>query len=256
MGGIASALADKDFQSAMPDDQIKYLSSVDQDFAKAERKDQVAYLNHIKGNTTPTQIEKQNPVPSDFSREANAFGLGAASGASGLPETQHPLMDLGKSMAAPPTMGEIAEKSLGPGYAIGKQLYRAGRQIFSPSGGGENAAIERAHGVGTAVGVAAPLAIGEGIDRAPGELRTVGRSALLDPVTGEPTITPTSIAKRALRTPEEAAAAAPKPLGHPENPGWMTKLPDRLELPKPLFEPISNSPNIANSKYLAEQGKA
>jgi hypothetical protein len=38
--------------------------------------------------------------------------------------------------------------------------------------------------------------------------RNVGRKALLDPVTGEPTITPTSIAKRALRDPKEIESAA------------------------------------------------
>ena len=38
-------------------------------------------------------------------------------------------------------------------------------------------------------------------------LRNVARKALLDPVTGEPTITPTTVAKRVLRTPEEIGEA-------------------------------------------------
>ena len=57
------------------------------------------------------------------------------------------------------------------------------------------------------------------------------------------------------KLPNRMPEAQPQ-LGSPENPGWNTKLSDRLNLPKPQFEPIGNSPNIANQRYLAEQGKA
>ncbi len=68
MGGVAQALTDKDFLTAQPDDQKKYLSSVDPDFAKASPEDQDAYHAHVVRpavmannkamNAQPTQREK------------------------------------------------------------------------------------------------------------------------------------------------------------------------------------------------------
>ena len=68
-----------------------------------------------------------------------------------------------------------------------------------------------------------------------GYVKSAARTALLDPVTGKPTITPTPIIQRILRTPEEASAAA---------------------LANAPSEPITNSPNIAAQKYAAEQATA
>jgi hypothetical protein len=64
MGAIAQALADKDFLSAQPQDQMKYLASIDKDFAAAKPEEQGQYLNHIlapsrlKQSAQPTQFEK------------------------------------------------------------------------------------------------------------------------------------------------------------------------------------------------------
>jgi hypothetical protein len=193
MGGIAQALTDKDFLSAQPEDQKSYLSSIDQDFAKASPEDQNGYLNHILAPgrlaraAQPTQFEKDNPVPPAHEREANEFLLGAASGASGLPESTHALSDFGKSLFAPPKMNAdtVGESILGPAYGVGKSIYNAGKQIFSPSGQADDAAMERAHGVGSLTGMAIPAALGEGINRAPGEVLDMTKSAVVD-ATGQP----------------------------------------------------------------------
>jgi hypothetical protein len=54
---------DKDFLSASPDDQIKYLSSVDSDFAKAEHGDQLAYISHITGKPVSAVPKVPAPAP-------------------------------------------------------------------------------------------------------------------------------------------------------------------------------------------------
>lgn len=42
---------DKDFASAQPEDQIKYLSAQDPEFAKAPHEDQMGYLQHLTGKS-------------------------------------------------------------------------------------------------------------------------------------------------------------------------------------------------------------
>jgi hypothetical protein len=78
MGGVAQALTDKDFLTAQPDDQKKYLSSVDPDFAKATPADQDAYHSHVvlpavransaKMNAQPTQLEKASQPQSTYGK--------------------------------------------------------------------------------------------------------------------------------------------------------------------------------------------
>lgn len=67
---------DKDFLSAPPDDQIKYLASQDPDFAKASRADQLGYITHITGKA---------PAP-------NA-GLAPPAGAPSITSAIKPLAD-------------------------------------------------------------------------------------------------------------------------------------------------------------------
>jgi hypothetical protein len=199
MGAIAQALTDKDFLNAHPDDQKKYLSSVDPDFAKGSPQDQQAYLNHILEPTrkatisqSGAQFEKVNKMQPN-ERQANSFLLGAASGASGLPETLHPIHDA--ATQSPHSIGDIAKEglkaSLGPLPSVASSLYNIGKEALTPAGKNEDpedVSERRAHAVGSGVGMLAPIALGEGVERAPGEIggATRGLAKLGTDVTGKP----------------------------------------------------------------------
>jgi hypothetical protein len=112
----------------------------------------------------PRLAQKVAPVPSNFDREATEFGLGVASGASGLPETMHPLKDAVKNAQGTPTpTDEIVGESIFPGYGAAKGIYRAGKELFSgpPNEDPEDAAMRRAHGAGSLVGQVVPAMAGE-----------------------------------------------------------------------------------------------
>ena len=179
---------DKDFLAAKPEDQHAYLMATDSDYAAAAPEDQKAYLTHVThpansenlpGSTPrlqesvnkgvapmkpPTQFEKDRPVPSNQEREAGEFDLGALSSASGLPESEHPIKDALNQPPEKPTLGNIASAAIGPAYGLGKSIYGMGKSILAPSGEGEDAAMERAHGAGQAAGMVLPAAIGEGVE--------------------------------------------------------------------------------------------
>ena len=56
---LTTAAKDPDFLKAPTSDKIAFLSAHDSDFAAAHPDDQAAYINHIMGNDTPTQFEKE-----------------------------------------------------------------------------------------------------------------------------------------------------------------------------------------------------
>jgi hypothetical protein len=115
-------------------------------------------------NAAPPAPQKLPPVPSTFDRSANEFLLGAASGASGLPETMHPLKDAIKGAGQMPPLDESIGESIFPGYGAAKGIYRAGKELLSPRGEHEDpddAAIRRAHGAGSIVGQGSTAMLGE-----------------------------------------------------------------------------------------------
>jgi len=118
---------------------------------------------------TETEFEKQNRVTPE-NREAGEFLLGAASGASGLPETMHPVADFGTQLGQKPSAMDVAGESiLGPAYGLGKSVLGIGKDILSPTGrteDPEDARLRRLHGMGQAIGTAAPLALGDVAEKA------------------------------------------------------------------------------------------
>lgn len=121
-------------------------------------------------NATETTFEKQNKM-GPVGRQLTEFGLGAASGASGLPESLDPIGDLGKAAAQKnKSLGDIVKDaaystSIGPLAGIASGLYHAGKDIFAPSGSGDDAAEQRAHGFGSLAGQIAPALAGEAANR-------------------------------------------------------------------------------------------
>jgi len=109
----------------------------------------------------------------------------------------------------------------GPGsQAIGRGIYRAATTLsplvpgLNPQASEAQAAKGNTSGVGLEAAIPLGLAVAgaalPGAAKAFGDaggLRGTARSLLLDPVTGEPTLTPHSIAKRLLRNPEEVSEA-------------------------------------------------
>lgn len=174
---LSTAARDPDFLKAGTGDKIAFLSAHDADFSKAAPADKAGYINHILGNDQKTPFEKRNEM-GPVGRQLNSLALGAASGASGLPETMNPLED-----AAPKPKGigdvlkDAAIQSVGPLPGIAAGLYRAGKDIVAPSGTGDDAAEQRAHGFGSLAGQIAPALVGEAVDSGATSLRGT-RSAL------------------------------------------------------------------------------
>jgi hypothetical protein len=274
MPDTAQLAQDNDFLAAKPADQIAYLSHIDPDFAKASPADQEAYRAFVHGNAVkarnaePTQFEKENPIPAPQEREAGEFLIGTASGASGLPETMHPIRDA--LNAPPPSIRETLtdpETYLGPAYGIARSLYGAGKEIFAPSGQGEDAAMLRAHGVGRAVGMVAPMAIGEGVDKAPEEISGGIRKSA--GAMGENLRTPKGALKPGIRTTSRIIGAG---LGHlsglpgMEAVGALTApslvdmfVPERAPVPKAVAPAVrspfegATSSSIRNTPFAGEQ---
>lgn len=158
---LSQVVNDQDFLNAPMAKKIAYLSAHDADFAKATPQKQGGYINHLLGNDQETNFEKQNKMD-PFNRQANEFLLGAASGASGLPETLHPIGDAAKAMSHP-SMPSLGSMIAGPGYDIAKGLYNTGKEVFSPQAANEDAgdaAARRAHGLGSVTGMVGSAAIG------------------------------------------------------------------------------------------------
>lgn len=145
--------------------------------------------------TQPTATERAGRMDPN-ERQANEFLLGAASGASGLAETQHPLRDTLKQMSPPTNIGDIAtnalRQSVGPVPGIIGSIYHTGKEILSPTQANESeedAAARRAHGIGTIAGTVAPAVIGEGVSKIPSPsdavartLRTEGGAGAIKPI--------------------------------------------------------------------------
>lgn len=130
-------------------------------------------------NAQPTQFEKQNTM-SPSERQANEFLLGAASGASGLPETLHPIKDAAQP---PQTVAQSLRQGLAaatPGAGLISSLYHAGKQIISPPTA-EDPTEQRSHGLGTLAGLAGSAMVGEGVNNAVGGTQAAARNQLFTP---------------------------------------------------------------------------
>jgi hypothetical protein len=137
------------------------------------------------------------------------------------------------------------------GSQIGSRVARGGTELM---GGGETAQdIASVAGglVGGAGGAELP-AVGRGI-------RAVARGALLDPVTGEPTVSPTSITRRILRTPEEAessvlAKAKAEAVPMRESPNYGLFKAASAPAAAPEVMPMTASPNYFEYKQALARG--
>ena len=127
------------------------------------------------GYRAPKSEELKNRMD-PFNRQANEYLLGAASGTSGLKESQNPLTDTAKE-ALTPRFPSATELLLGPGAgSLVEGAYHTGKEILSPKQKGESdedAAARRAHGLGSATGQVAQFAIPQGAS----EVRTASAPA-------------------------------------------------------------------------------
>lgn len=161
----------------------------------------------IPDGTTPDQMAQlRNKLATKYSNPVTGQGMEAAAGAKEQERVGQPLVQaadehianqakLGERMnraSRSPTPFTNAISAINP---IGTAKMLAGSKIGSYIG--EKVSPEYGGPVGGLLGGLSSQ-LGEGYIQRP------VRKALLDPVTGEPTVTPTSIAKRVLRTPEEA----------------------------------------------------
>lgn len=126
-----------------------------------------------QASNSETSFEQKNKLD-PFNRQANEFLLGAASGMSGLPETEHPIKDALKQ--PPPSVGNVLKDPstwLGPGGSILSSIFNAGKEMISgaqPGESEEDVAARRAHGIGSVTGQVAAVAMGEGEGRARAEI--------------------------------------------------------------------------------------
>lgn len=163
---------DKDFMSANPAEQVKYLRQTDPDFAKAHPDEQAAYLAHL--TKQPMSGNEPEQKPEGFLK---SFGsaLGAPERASDIIEgpkyaIMHPYESakmiggsLLKSHSDTAKRGyqEIGQGKYGQGATdilysgipfVGPALSKAGHQLSEGDVSG---------GIGTTLGLAAPLAMGK-----------------------------------------------------------------------------------------------
>jgi hypothetical protein len=194
------ASVDKDFAGAKPEDQDAYLQHIlpasHQTGAMQTRKgapvtnisaiDQKPDLpgatpqliSAVKAGKTPgaptqpTATELAGRM-SPNERQANEFLLGAAGGASGLPEAIHPGREAVKAMQPAQTLSGAAKQAglatMGPLPGVIGSVYHIGKELLTPAAAGESpedVAERRAHAVGTGIGMIAPSMVGEGVSQA------------------------------------------------------------------------------------------
>lgn len=203
---------DPDFKALPLGEKHKAMLSMDSDYAGLPPQEQQKALKAIHYGPDPE-------MPSNNSRQANEFLLGAASGASGLKETQDPIPDTASALAnandvntvgLPKTARGAPSSDYQPGPVssyLGPLggLLETGKSLFSPAKEGEDpedVAERRAHAAGTVTGMAGTGMIGEGVARAPevaarvGEVRGNIGNAIHEPETGD--LTPAAQRKSEL----------------------------------------------------------
>lgn len=175
-------------------------------------------------NSQPTQFEQDRSGGKGFvgtlGDKAGAAWDAIAAGPTGGnydPTTKDFWIGKGPQFNTPPMVQQALRpipKDLPTGAIGGRGVYRAASVLSPLVPGLSPEGMESASAKGDTGGVAAETAIPTGLlaagvlaPRAIPAIRGAARKALLDPVTGEPTVTPTSIAKRILRTPEEVGQA-------------------------------------------------
>lgn len=201
----------------------------------------------MKDQSHKTQFEQKNEL-SPNTRQANEFLLGTASGASGLPETMHPLKDAAKGIAAPPDLKDPGTY-LGPAYGIAKGIYNTGKEIFSPKGENESqedADARRAHGIGSGVGMIAPAMVGEGVAEHAGPAIESAKGAI-----GDAARTPygNSTGASGLKPGVKAVSSIAKYFGGPELADWM--IPERSSGPTGPYSKVPNRLTAAQQEKIS-----
>src|SRR5208282_2102474 len=146
---LASALQDKDFLAAQPQDQMKYLSSIDKDFAAAKPDEQAQYLNHVLAPSRLAQSAK--PTEFEKNRLSNEQGGGitmkGASTAAGNVLKQQVNSAFSPKNIALNAVDPFQIRSLPDAYAEAKAGWQRGKGILSKIGESVSS------GLGTSVGM-------------------------------------------------------------------------------------------------------
>src|SRR5208282_3770261 len=195
---LASALQDKDFLAAQPQDQMKYLSSIDKDFAAAKPDEQAQYLNHVLApsrlaqSAKPTQFEKERPGVAHVDQPGQGFlshvGSGLKSLAGGILQGVPSFGDVGR-IAAQTAYEDANRKEAGRSTAYRIAAPIAGAVVPGLNPGGMEAAADVGDTPGILGEAAVPVAAmgagklagagAEAVGRAGGPLKAIG-SAVYD----------------------------------------------------------------------------
>jgi hypothetical protein len=173
---VRTVLADDNFKQLPLNEKNKVLMRIDPNFAGLAAQERQKVLMRI-------QYPDALPAPpSTGATVAREGALGLASGASGLPETEHPVTDTAKGFMSKPSPWELVDPTAGGLSAVvgmGKNLYRAGKDIYQGARKGDLG--QTAHGVGSLAGQAGQIALAaKGGPKA--AAADIGESEFLHPV--------------------------------------------------------------------------
>jgi hypothetical protein len=152
---VRTVLADDNFKQLPLNEKNKVLMRIDPNFAGLAAQERQKVLMRIQyPDALPTP-------PSTGATVAREGALGLLSGASGLPETEHPVRDAVKGLTRPPSPTEMFDPTggaLSTVIGMGKNVYRAGKEIYQGAKKGDPG--QTAHGVGSLAGQAGQFALG------------------------------------------------------------------------------------------------
>lgn len=210
-------------------------------------------------NASPTQFEidrgaAQPKEQRNFDRQATAFDLGAATGASGLPATQHPIVDAGKADANKSfgdKMKDGATNFFGPVVPIAKMGYdlydqwahggpkdAQGKDVPEDE---EDKAERHAGVIGQVAGMGAVGVLGEGVERGIPKVRSLAPGPAVAPGLSDIATENLNNAGREGRVGNEKLFRAVEPTGGKTGfrESLATALPDLKEIE--LKNPIGQS---------------